>query len=185
MWRFPYSNHWISSTGNQPPFLGAPQSYLIIRAKGTLRLPSGLTTGNPKAFRRAFLVAWASLVAQRVKHLPAMHRLGLISGSKDPLEKEKATHSGTLAWKIPLTEKPGRLQSMESQRVGYDWATSLSLSLSRCSEGKESTCNAGDPGSISESRRSSWKREWLLTPDRGAWRAPVHRVPKNWTQLRN
>ena len=46
--------------------------------------------------------------------------LGLISGSKDPLEKEKATHSGTLAWKIPLTEKPGRLQSVESQRVGHD-----------------------------------------------------------------
>ena len=47
---------------------------------------------------------------------------------EDLLEKEKATHSGTLAWKIPWTEKPGRLQSMESQRVGQDWATSLSLS---------------------------------------------------------
>ena len=49
-------------------------------------------------------------------------------GWKDPLEKEMATHSSTLAWKIPRTEKPGRLQSMGSQRVGHDWATSLSLS---------------------------------------------------------
>ena len=46
---------------------------------------------------------------------------------EDPLEKEMTTHSSTLAWKIPWTEKSGRLQSMGSQRVGHDWATSLSL----------------------------------------------------------
>ena len=46
-------------------------------------------------------------------------------GQEDPLEKEMATHSSTLAWKIPWTEKPGRLQSMGLQRVGHDWATSL------------------------------------------------------------
>ena len=45
------------------------------------------------------------------------------------LEKEMATHYSTLAWKIPWTEEPGRLQSMGSQRVGHDWATSLSLSF--------------------------------------------------------
>ena len=44
-------------------------------------------------------------------------------------EKAMATHSSTLAWKIPWTEEPGRLQSMGSQRVRHDWATSLSLSL--------------------------------------------------------
>ena len=43
------------------------------------------------------------------------------------LEKEMATHSSTLAWKIPWTEEPGRLQFMGSLRVGHDWATSLSL----------------------------------------------------------
>ena len=43
------------------------------------------------------------------------------------LEKAMAPHSSTLAWKIPWTEEPGRLQSMGSQRVGHDWATSLSL----------------------------------------------------------
>ena len=41
-------------------------------------------------------------------------------GGEDPLEKEMATHSSTLAWKIPWTEEPGRLQSMGSQRVGHD-----------------------------------------------------------------
>ena len=50
-------------------------------------------------------------------------------GREDPLEKEMATHSSILAWKIPWTEEPGRLQSMGSQRVGHDRATSLSLSL--------------------------------------------------------
>ena len=54
--------------------------------------------------------------------------LGLIPGSGRPLEKEMATHSSILAWWIPWTEEPGRLQSMGSQRVGHDWVTSLSLS---------------------------------------------------------
>ena len=48
---------------------------------------------------------------------------------EDPLEKEMATHSSILAWKIPWTEEPGRLQSMGLKRVRHDWATSLSLSL--------------------------------------------------------
>ena len=48
-------------------------------------------------------------------------------GREDPLEKEMATHSSTLAWKIPWMEEPGGLQSMGSQRVGHDWATSLSF----------------------------------------------------------
>ena len=60
----------------------------------------------------------ASLVAQRVKHLPAMQETWVrFLGWEDPLEKEIATHSSTLAWKIPWMEKPSRLQSMGSQRV--------------------------------------------------------------------
>ena len=51
-------------------------------------------------------------------------------GWEDPLEKEMATHSSTLAWRIPWSEEPDRLQSMGSQRVGHDLATSLSVSLS-------------------------------------------------------
>ena len=69
-----------------------------------------------------------SLVAQMVKRLPAMLETRDQSlGWEDPLEKEMATHSSTLAWKIPWTEEPGRLQPMGSQRVGQDWATSLSM----------------------------------------------------------
>ena len=71
----------------------------------------------------------ASPVAQMVKHLPAMWETQVQSlGQKDPLKKEMATHSSTLAWKIPWTEEPGMLQSMGSQRVGHNWVTSLSLS---------------------------------------------------------
>ena len=61
------------------------------------------------------------LVAQRVKHLPAMQETWVRSlGQEDPLEKEMATHSSTLAWKIPWMEKPGKLRSMGSQRVEHD-----------------------------------------------------------------
>ena len=63
----------------------------------------------------------ASLVAQRAKCLLAMRETWVRSlGREDPLEKEKATHSSILAWKTPRTEKPGRLQSMGSQRVGHN-----------------------------------------------------------------
>ena len=62
-----------------------------------------------------------SLVAQRLKRLPAMQETWVQSlGWEDPLEKEIATHSSILAWKIPWTEEPGRLQCMGSQRVGHD-----------------------------------------------------------------
>ena len=69
-------------------------------------------------------------VAQMVKCLPAMQKTWVWSlGREDPLEKEMVTHSSTLAWKIPWTEEPGRLQSMWLQRVGHNWATSLLLSF--------------------------------------------------------
>ena len=60
----------------------------------------------------------ASLVAERVKRLPAMQEPQVQSlGGEDPLEKEMATHSSTLAWKSSWTEESGRLQSMGSRRV--------------------------------------------------------------------
>ena len=66
------------------------------------------------------------LMAQTVKRLSTMWETRVRSlGREDPLEKEMAIHSSTIAWKIPWTEEPGRLQSMGSQRVGHDWATSL------------------------------------------------------------
>ena len=64
-----------------------------------------------------------------VKRLPAMWETRVQSlGWEDPLEKGMATHSSILAWKIPWIEELGGLQSTASQKVGHDWATSLSLS---------------------------------------------------------
>ena len=72
-------------------------------------------------FRGKLTVPWASLVAQRLKRLPAMQETWVRSlGRQDPLEKEMATHSSIPAWTIPWSEEPGRLQSMGSQRVGHD-----------------------------------------------------------------
>ena len=86
-------------------------------------------------FKLAFLLTpimlhptyWGpSLVAQMVKRLPTMWETRVRSlGQKNPLGKEMATHSSTLAWKSSWAEEPGRLQSMGSQRVRHGWAISL------------------------------------------------------------
>ena len=88
------------------------------------------------------------------------------------LEKAMAPHSSTLAWKIPWTEEPGRLQSMGSRRVGQDWATSLSLFTFM-----------------------HWRREVATHPSVLAWRIPgtgepgglpsmgSHRVGHDWSDL--
>ena len=88
------------------------------------------------------------------------------------LEKGMATHSSTLAWKIPWTEEPGRLQSMGSRRVGHDWLTSLSLFTFM-----------------------HWRRKWQPAPVFLAWRIPgtaelggllsmgSHRVGHDWSDL--
>ena len=60
-------------------------------------------------------------MVQMVKNLPAMQETHVqCLGGEDPLEKEMATHSSILAWRIPWTEEPGRGPSMESQRVGHN-----------------------------------------------------------------
>ena len=68
-----------------------------------------------------YTYSWASLVAQMVKYMLAIQETQIPSlGWEDPLEKEMATHSSILAWKIPQTEEPGSLQAMGSQRVRHD-----------------------------------------------------------------
>ena len=116
--------------------------------------------------------SWASLVAQMVKYLPAMWETRVwFLGREDPLEKEMAIHSITLAWKIPWTEEPDRLQSMGSQRVGHNWETSLSLFTFM-----------------------HWNRKWQPTPvslpgESQGWGSLVgchmgsHRVGHNWSNL--
>ena len=88
---------------------------------------------HKEAWNNAFQHEQNSLVAQTVKYLPTVWETRVRSlDQEDLLEKEMATHSSTLACKIPWTEEHGRLQSKGSQRVGYDWATSLSTSKNHC-----------------------------------------------------
>ena len=85
------------------------------------------------------------------------------------LEKELTTHSCVLAWKIPLTEEPGWLQSMGSRRVRHDWATSFSLFTFM-----------------------HWRRKWQPTPvfllenlrDGGAWWAAIYEVTQSQTEMK-
>ena len=71
-------------------------------------------------------VPFLKRVAQTAKHLPIMRETRVQSlGREDLLEEEMETYSSILAWKIPWTVEPGRLQSMGSQKVGHGWATSL------------------------------------------------------------
>ena len=70
----------------------------------------------------------SSLVAQTVKNPPVMWETWVQSlGWEDPLEKGMTIHSSILAWRIPWTEEPGRLQSMRWQRLGHDWELSTAL----------------------------------------------------------
>ena len=72
---------------------------------------------------KIYVYIWASLVAQLVKTLPAMQETQVRSlGWEDPLEKEMASHSNILAWRIPWTDEPGRLQSRGLQRVRHNLA---------------------------------------------------------------
>ena len=102
---FPGSSAGKESTLN----VGDPGSI-----SGSRRSP-GEGTGYPLQY------SWASLVAQKVKNLPAMWTTWVRSlGWEDPLEEGMATHSCILAWRIPWTEEPGGLESMESQRVRHN-----------------------------------------------------------------
>ena len=75
---------------------------------------------------------WASLVAQTLKRLPAMRETQVQSlGQEDSLEKEMAIHSSTIAWKIPWTEEPGKLQSMRSQRIRHDFTFTFTFTFTR------------------------------------------------------
>ena len=96
--------------------------------------------------------------------------LAFSSSSSPFLEKAMAPHSSTLAWKIPWTEKPGRLQSMQLLRVWHNWATSLSLFTFM-----------------------HWRRKWQPTPvffclenprDGGAWWAAISGVTQSQTRLK-
>ena len=128
-------------------------------------------------------------LAQTVKNPATMQETQIqFLGWEDPVEKEMAIHSNILAWRIPWTEGPGRLQSR-----GYRSGTRLNhdhhcrTGLLWWLRGKESACNAGDPSLIPGSGRSPGEGNGyplqyscLENPmDRGAWRATVHGVAKS------
>ena len=102
-----------------------------------------------------------------VKCLPATQEAPVWSlGWEVPLEKEMATHSSTLAWKISWMEEPGRLQSMKSQRVGHDWATSLCC---------PHPCLQADPQGGSRGR--------VLAPSLPLSNKTGSQTPERWLQL--
>ena len=105
----------LPANGNSAQFLVQK----IPRALGQLSLCA--TTSEPMSTTQKWCWARASLVAQTLKRLPAMRETWVRSlGQEDPMEKEMAIHSSTLAWKIPWMEEPGRLKSMGLQRVGHN-----------------------------------------------------------------
>ena len=97
------------------------KSLIQFSVDGWSCVPSLIFTWGSAIILPLWALPGASLVAQMVKHLPTMQETRVLSlGLEAPLGKEMATHSSILAWKIPWTEKPCKLQSMESQRVGHD-----------------------------------------------------------------
>ena len=109
-------------------------------------------------------------------------------GWEDPLEKEMATHSSTLAWKIPWTEEPGRLQSMGLQRVGHDWVTSFHLPPWRTPEKRHMVCSRLGVGSPKRRRKrgfrktsASSRREFWI--DHLCWMYDHWTYPKDYKEI--
>ena len=120
-----------------------------------------------------YIYTGTSLMAQSVKNLPTMQETWVRSlGQEDSLENGTATHSSILAWRIPWTEEPGRLQSMGSQKVRHNWANFHFLSftyiysrilLSHKKEQNNAICNSMDATRDYHTKWSKSKRErWIL-----------------------
>ena len=108
-------------------------------------------------------LSWASLVAQRLKCLPVMWETWVRSlGREDRLEKEMATHSSILAWRIPWTEDPGRLQSTGLQR--FDMTEQLHFHFTWWFSGKEVHLQWRRPEYHSWVGKIPWRWKWQPTP---------------------
>ena len=130
-----------------------------------------MTPSSPASHFLFFSLLKNALVAQMVKNLPAMRKTQVWSlGWEDPLEKGMPTHSSILAWRIPWTEEPGRLQSMGSQRVRHDWVTNTLknttlrmflhfLGLPWRLSDKDSTCQCRRCGFDSWVGKTPWRRK--------------------------
>ena len=118
---------WQLGVGSSDLRLRFPWSPVLALVKAGCQLGRSFSslifwsTSSVLQVHRSYTFYWASLVAQRLKHLPEMQETQVQSlGREDPLEKEMATHSSTLVWRIPWREEPGGLESMGSQRDGHD-----------------------------------------------------------------
>ena len=106
---------------NTKGFPGSSAGKESVYNAGDLGLIPGLGRPPGEGIGYPLQSSWAFLVAQRVKNMPAVQETWVLSlGWEDPLEEGVATHSSILAWRIPWTEEPGGLQSVELQRVGHD-----------------------------------------------------------------
>ena len=102
----------------------------VLQSMGSQRAAHDLGNEQQKMSDKIILSKFPDLMVIRIKHQPAMRETRVWSlGWEDPLEKEMATHSSILAWRIPWIEEPGGLQSTGSQRVRHDWAGSLHSQL--------------------------------------------------------
>ena len=134
-----------------------------------------LITSRESFFNFSSFIPQASPVAQMVKNLLAMQETQVrCLGRENPLEEDMATNSSILAWKIPLSEKPDRLQSIGSQRVRHNWVTNtFSLCLSLVPEWM-ATCACRRLGGVGE--LGNWEGWWAVNipaEDRGKISAVV------------
>ena len=136
---------WMGTTGN----FGAPVNVSFVK------------------IHQAMHMVRTSLVAQTVKVSAYQETQVWSLGQEDPLAKEMAIHYSTRALKIPWKEKPGRLQSMGSQRVRHDWVTLLSLSCTGEGNGNPLQCSCLEN-----------PRDW------GGWGAAVYEVAQSRTRLK-
>ena len=114
-----------NSKGNKPFFASTPQ---LCKSRGPVKRAGCYNLTLFRWYKRSLPVYWDLSTEKRMTLLSYIRGLVFASGIACYLtEKVMVPHSSTLAWKIPWTEEPGRLQSMGSLWVGHDWATSLSL----------------------------------------------------------
>ena len=117
-------------------------------------------------------------MAQRLKCLPGMRETWVRSlGQEAPLQKEMATHSSTLAWRIPWRKEPGRLQSMGLQRVRHDWATSYCHGLWQWGRQRPTPCKK-----VQEVSQRSWDGSGQ-TPSRRQRSSPTNAPSQHWEQF--
>ena len=119
----------------------------------------------------------------QIKNLPATQKTRVWSlGWEDPLEKEMATHSSILAWRIPWTGEPGRLQSIGSQRVGHDWETGTGIHSRGLTDKQNSECDEHYQESNTKKERKQYREPrngCLGKTAASGWSSPWYRHLRN------